>query len=148
MTLEILEPSQAASAETKTRHSILIVDDDEALADALSRRLKQQGFETQTAESGREGLQLAHDQRFALIVLDVRLPDMDGLTICQKLGDSPDSCGVPVIILSGMARPDIIRRSRAAGCFYFVRKPYDPNALLVLIHQAIKESESWAPSGT
>ena len=50
---------------------------------------------------------------------------------------------IPVIILSGMERPDIIRRSRAAGCQYFVRKPYDPNALLILVQHAIGETRGW-----
>ena len=146
MTLDILEQPQAESAWADKRQTILIVDDDEALTDALSQRLAQQGFDTLTADCGREGLQQARSQRPALIVLDVRLPDMDGLTICQQLADSPQTCGIPVIILSGMARLDIIRRSRAAGCYYFVRKPYDPNALLVLIRQAIKESAGWGQS--
>lgn len=63
------------------------------------------------------------------------------LRVCQQLVDNPATCDIPVIILSGMQRPDIIRRSRSAGCRYYVRKPYDPNALLVLIDQAIEESE-------
>lgn len=144
MTLDILEQPQAASAEADIRQTILIVDDDEVLADTLSQRLAQQGFDTRTADCGRDGLEQARNERPALIVLDVRLPDMDGLTVCQHLADSPQTCGVPVIVLSGMARPDIIRRSRAAGCYYFVRKPYDPNAMLVLIRQAIRESAGWA----
>jgi CheY-like chemotaxis protein len=43
-----------------------------------------------------------------------------------------------------MERPDIIRRCRAAGCCYFVHKPYDPNALLVLIRQAMAEADRWS----
>jgi len=144
MTLDILEQPQAESAESDKRQIILIVDDDEVLADTLSRRLVRQGYGTLTADCGQEGLRQARTHRPALVVLDVRLPDMDGLTICHQLADEPETCSIPVIILSGMARPDIIRRSRAAGCYYFVRKPYDPNALLVLIRQAIKEAAGWA----
>jgi len=58
---------------------------------------------------------------------------------CKKQGQD---FGIPVIVLSGMERPDVIRRSRAAGCLYYVRKPYDPNALLILINHAIGETES------
>jgi CheY-like chemotaxis protein len=106
----------------------------------LSRRLSQQGFEPITADCGAAGLALAQAELPLLIVLDLRLPDTDGLSICEDLVDSPATCDIPVIVLSGMERPDIIRRCRAAGCQYFVRKPYDPNALLVLIRQAITES--------
>jgi CheY-like chemotaxis protein len=78
-----------------------------------------------------------------LILLDLRLPDADGFSVCQELADSSETCAIPVIILSGMERPDIIRRSRAAGCQYFVRKPYDPNALLILVQHAIGEARNW-----
>ena len=93
------------------------------------------------ASSGEEGLATARQRRPDLVVLDLRLPDADGFSICQELADSIETCSIPVIILSGMERPDIIRRSRAAGCQYFVRKPYDPNALLALIRQALEAAE-------
>ena len=67
----------------------------------------------------------------------------NGLDMCQVLSDDPQTSGIPVIILSGMERPDIIRATRSAGCKFFVRKPYDPNALLILIEQAISETEEW-----
>lgn len=144
MFANVLDSPQLTPLETEKRQTILIVDDDEAMVDVLSRRLKQQGFKTISADSGTAGLAAAQSQIPALIVLDLRLPDTDGFTVCQRLVDSAETCDIPVIILSGMERPDIIRRSRAAGCNYFVRKPYDPNALLVLIRQALDESESWA----
>ena len=113
------------------------------LADVLSRRLGQQGFATRTAESGTEGLALARSAHPDLILLDLRLPDTDGFAICEELADSPETCTIPIIILSGLEQPDIIRRSRLAGCHYFVRKPYDPNALLVLIRHALEEASGW-----
>lgn len=122
---------------------ILIIDDDEAMVETLSCRLIKQGYAIAQAETGAEGIEMARRDRPALIVLDVRLPDTDGLSVCQKLADDPATAHIPVIILSGMERPDIIRRSRAAGCQYFVRKPYDPNALLLLIESAINESRQW-----
>jgi putative two-component system response regulator len=137
------EQPELAPLETTQRRRILIVDDDEALVDLLSRRLQQQGYETVTADTGHAGLALARREPPALVILDLRLPDVDGFSICQQLVDSPETCNIPVIMLSGMERPDIIRRCRAAGCYYFVRKPYDPNALLVLIRQAITEAGPW-----
>lgn len=134
-----LEPVDVA----QRRRSILVIDDDEDQVDALTFRLNQQGYRTFAAGSARSGLEMALDQRPDLILLDLRLPDSDGFNVCQQLTDHPDTCFIPVIILSGMERPDIIRRSRAAGCQYYVRKPYDPNALLILVEQAIDESQRW-----
>ena len=129
--------------ETAQRRRILIVDDDEALVELLSRRLQQQGYVTLTADTGHAGLALARREAPSLVILDLRLPDVNGFSICQQLVDAAETCSIPVIMLSGMERADIVRRCRAAGCTYFVRKPYDPNALLVLIRQAIGEAGRW-----
>lgn len=117
---------------------ILIVDDDPQQTEVLAYRLGRLGFRTLTAHRGSDALRMAKSTRPHLVLLDIRLPDADGLDVCQQLTDGESTCGIPVIILSGMERPDIIRRSRGAGCQYFVRKPYDPNALLVLVEQALR----------
>lgn len=143
MFADVLEQAELAPVTADQRPKILIVDDDDALADVLSHRLKQQGFETMTAETGQSGLALARSDQPALIVLDLQLPDIDGFATCEQLADSPETCAIPVIILSGMERPDMLRRCRAAGGQFFVRKPYDPNVLLILIRQAIEETRRW-----
>jgi CheY-like chemotaxis protein len=135
--LECAAPTRPAAPP----HTILIVDDDEVLADVLSMRLGRQGFDTTTADNGQRALELARSQRPSVILLDLRLPDVDGFELCQMLVDDEVTCDIPVIIVSGLEQPDVIRRSRAAGCLYYVRKPYDPNALLILIRQAIEEAE-------
>jgi CheY-like chemotaxis protein len=83
---------------------------------------------------------LAQAEKPDLVLLDLGLPDVDGFELCQQLVDDETTCEIPIIILSGMENSDIVRRCRAAGCRYFVHKPYDPNALLTLIQQAIEES--------
>ena len=143
MFAEVLEQPELAPAPTAKRPTILIVDDDDALADVLSHRLQRQGFETITTDTGQSGLAKARSELPTLIVLDLQLPDVDGFTICEQLADSSETCAIPVIILSGTERPDILRRCRAAGGQYFVRKPYDPNVLLILIRQAIQEAGEW-----
>ncbi len=139
----ILEQPQPEAVVPVSRPTILIIDDDQPHSEVLSRRLQQQQFETITADSGNLGLAVARSEHPSLVLLDLRLPDTDGFTVCEELADSSDTCSIPVIILSGMEQPDILRRCRAAGCHYFVRKPYDPNALLTLIRQAIRETNGW-----
>lgn len=138
----LTQPLEMASpVRTTARYSVLIVDDDEAMVDVLSRRLGRQGFGTLVADSGKLALELARSERPDCILLDLRLPDVDGFDLCQDLVDAHETSEIPVIIVSGLDRPDIVRRSRAAGCQYYVRKPYDPNALLTLIRQAIDEAQ-------
>ena len=127
----------------RSRDRILIVDDDREQVEVLSLALSRQGFETIAATTLAEGLEMARSRRPHLVILDIRLPDGNGLNMCQVLSDDPQTSGIPVIILSGMERPDIIRSCRAAGCRYYVRKPYDPNALLVLAENALGQHECW-----
>ena len=121
-----------------TGDTILIVDSDVEQAETLADRLEQQGFRALSAVSGEAALELVKRQRPHLVVMDVRLADMDGMRVCQQLADNSATCGIPIILLSRMTRPDIIRCSRAAGCEYYVRKPYDPNALLTLIQHSLR----------
>jgi DNA-binding response OmpR family regulator len=95
------------------------------------------------AHSAAAGRNLARRERPDLVVLDLRLPDGNGFDVCADLVDSPETCDIPVIIVSGLERGDIVRTARKAGCHFFVRKPYDPNALLTLIEHALREAESW-----
>jgi CheY-like chemotaxis protein len=132
-----------ATPLVQDRDRILVVDDDTEQIEVLTVALKRQGFETLSASTVAEGLQLAREQNPQLIILDIRLPDGSGLDLCQVLCDDPRTNGIPVIILSGMERPDIIRSCRAAGCRYYVRKPYDPNALLVLAQNALSHPDCW-----
>jgi len=136
--LEQVERAQEAAGPSK----ILIVDDDETMVDVLSMRLTSQGFTTIAAENGQQALRRAQAELPDLIVLDLRLPDVDGFELCQQLVDDELTSEIPVIIVSGLESPDVLRRSRAAGCHFFVSKPYDPNALLTLIQRALEESRA------
>ncbi len=91
---------------------------------------------------GGRALELAAQQQPDCILLDLNLPDLDGFEVCQRLVDAPITAEIPVIIISGLERPDVIRRSRAAGCQFYLRKPYDPNALLALIQRAIEGNDA------
>jgi len=143
MSAHLLPQYEPAFPCPETAGTILIIDDDQSMAEVLTCRLGRQGFQTLSAGTGEVGLLLAQLHRPNLVLLDLRLPDADGLWVCQSLSDDPATCDMPVIVVSAVERPDIIRRCRMAGSRYFVRKPYDPNALLVLIRQAL--AERWPP---
>ncbi|MEN6458039.1 MAG: response regulator [Thermoguttaceae bacterium] len=143
-TLPMVEPSPVALPK---RQTVLIIDDDDTLSDVLSYRLKQQGFQTAAAYSGAAGVAKARAELPSAIILDLGLPDTDGLAVCEQLADAPETCSSPIIILSGKDEPGLVRRCRAAGCHYFLRKPHDPNTLLVLLQQAIHDTHQWRGGG-
>jgi len=136
-------PQTELSPFGDTRPKVLVVEDDADMGWLLCDRLKSQGYEALHTTSGEESLQLAAAELPDLILMDLRLPGIDGLTVCQLLAEDPDTARIPVIVVSGMESPNIIRRVRAAGSQYFLRKPYDPNALLVLIEHTIGVREVW-----
>jgi CheY-like chemotaxis protein len=136
--LPLTEEKQARARPAS--HCVLIVDDDDAATDVLSMRLSRQGYETIVADNGHLGLTLARTDKPSVILLDLRLPDIDGFELCQQLADDESTWDIPIIVVSGLEQPDVLRRSRAAGCHYYIRKPYDPNALLALIQRAIDEA--------
>jgi DNA-binding response OmpR family regulator len=138
-----IEQPQSAPVVVNRRHTVLIIDDDDTLSDVLCYRLKSQGLKAVAAYSGAAGLAKAKAEPPSAVILDLCLPDADGLTICEQLADAPETCSTPVLILSGKEEPGLVRRCRTAGCHYFLRKPYDPNALLVLIRQAIRDAGGW-----
>lgn len=131
-----LEPVAEAAGSPLT---ILIVEDDETQIAPLEHRLTRQGYRVAAVQSGAEARDAVTRFRPDLVLLDLRLPDQDGFELCAQLADHPSTCGVPIIVLSALETPDIVRQARSAGGSYYVRKPYDPNVLLTLIEQALRE---------
>jgi DNA-binding response OmpR family regulator len=132
-----LDPLECA---TDPPSSILIVDDDEDQVSLLDYRLQRLGFNTLFARRGNEAVASAKSAHPDLILLDVRLPDVDGLSVCLEITDGAETCDIPVIIVSGVDTPNIVRDSRAAGCQFYVHKPYDPNVLFALIQQSLSDA--------
>ena len=126
---------------------ILVIDDDCSQAETLAHLLTRQGYRVSTALTCREGASKSRGDAPDLILMDIGLPDGDGLQFCSDLTDDEKTADIPVIIVSGMDTPEVVRRARAAGCQFFVQKPYDPNALLVLAQRAIEESKRWKYEG-
>ena len=120
--------------------SVLIVDDDQDLAESLALGLNQQGFLTSLANRADLALTLARCDRPDLILLDFGLPDMDGFAVCRRLEENRATASIPVIMLSGCVEDEMVRRARAAGCQFYIQKPYDPNALLMLIDLILSDA--------
>lgn len=119
---------------------ILIVEDEFDQREWLDYRFRLLGFETILAATGTEGLDLARKRLPDVVVLDAWLPDLDGREICRRLADDSSTCEIPVILVSGLDQGDMVRSARRAGCRFFLRKPYDPNALLALVECALQRS--------
>lgn len=109
-------------------HTILVIDDNE-----LNRRLAEKiltisGYEVKAAVSGEQGLEMARVHRPDLILLDIRLPDIDGLEVLRRLRDAPETQKVPIIAMTAHAMPDEAVHFVAAGCDGYIQKPISVQA--------------------
>jgi DNA-binding response OmpR family regulator len=122
--------------------TILIIDDDEELRAELSEQLAHEdGFEPLAAADAREGLALAAEARPALILLDVHLPDLDGVELCRRL--RADGQKAPIILLTGAAREESDQvQGLDAGANDYVLKPFKFSVLLARIRAHLRSHEA------
>jgi DNA-binding response OmpR family regulator len=115
--------------------NILIIEDDERLGRLLEQELKHAGYQSHLAQTGNEGMFLAENGHFDLIVLDLNLPDMDGLEVAEQLRKTESS------ILMLTARGDVESRVQGlyAGASDYMTKPFSTQELLARIHVRLRE---------
>ena len=106
-------------------HTILLVEDNEASRDMLSRRLTRRGFEVRTVVDGGEAVTVAHASKPDLILLDMNLPVLDGWAVAAKLKASPDTRAIPIIALTAHAMAGDREKALAAGCDDYDSKPVE-----------------------
>jgi len=109
---------------------LLLVEDNAANADMLRRRLERRGFEVVIASSGLQAILFAHQERPALILMDMSLPEIDGWEATRRLKHDPATAAIPIIALTAHAMVTDRDRSLSAGCDEFETKPIDLDRLL------------------
>lgn len=120
---------------------ILLVDDSDDFRETVTTRLISEGFEVTGVSSGREGLEKAGTMNFDLILLDMVMPDKDGVTTYQELRARPRTKEVPIILLTGVAveghwEPMQYESDSRA---FVMGKPYDHSTLLGRINQLLAQ---------
>lgn len=120
--------------------SILIIDDDPGLRKTLADILRLQGYETLTAADGARGLEVLHEKKVNLVLLDLGLPDIPGLDVLARI--KTDSPLTEVIVLTGQATIDSAVEATNRGAFSYLVKPYEPGQLLNHIRRAIEKQQA------
>lgn len=119
--------------------TVFVVDDDAAVCRALSRLLSSVALQARTFTSAREFLNTAHPERPCCLVLDVRLPDLNGLDLQAKLAQT--DCNMPIIFITGHGDIPMSVRAMKAGAIEFLSKPFKDQDLLDAIQQAIERDK-------
>ena len=110
---------------------VLVVDDDEAIVDMFTDLLERDGrFEVRTASTGYDAGILTEKFRPDILLLDFKLPDINGNAVCRTIRANPNFEHIKIIVISGVADPDEVEDLRAAGADDFIRKPFDINAVI------------------
>ncbi len=102
---------------------ILLVDDNAMNLKLAQTILVKAGYQVTAAASGEAALDLARRHAPGLVLLDIRLPDIDGLEVLRRLREFPEMQGVPIVAMTAQALPDEVERFMAAGCDGYIQKP-------------------------
>lgn len=110
--------------------SILTVDDSTSIRVALKIALTNAGYSVAEAVNGAEGIEKAKASAFDLIITDLNMPVMDGLTMIEEMRRMPDQMGVPIVFLTTESDEGFKARAKAAGATGWLTKPFDPDQLV------------------
>src|SRR6187455_540877 len=117
---------------------ILIIDDEKAIRKALTEILSAEGYKTEEAGDGEEGLKKFKERSYDVVLCDIKMPKLDGIEFLQKATES--NADVPVIMISGHGNIETAVDAVKKGAFDYISKPPDLNRLLITIRNAMDRS--------
>ncbi len=121
---------------------VLVVDDDPAIVRTLGINLRARGYDVETAADGRSALQVVEERLPDAVILDLGLPDLDGLTVLQRLREQH---AVPVVILSARHETDDKVEALDSGADDFVTKPFEMEELMARVRAAVRRTTAGEP---
>jgi DNA-binding NtrC family response regulator len=114
---------------------ILVVDDEDIVRTSCSRTLSPEGYEVRLAKNGVEGLKMASEERFDLVLTDLKMPDMDGIEVLRIIREKwPETA---VIIVTGYQTVDTAVKAIKLGAYDYIEKPFTPDALISAVAEAM-----------
>lgn len=117
------------------KKNILVIDDEEIVRISCRRALTPEGFNVEVARDGLEGLRLLKDKPYDLILIDLKMPNMDGMEVLENiLAMRPDA---KVIIITGYSAVETAVKAIKMGAFNYLEKPFTPDSLLEAVKEAL-----------
>lgn len=120
---------------------ILVVDDDLDTVNILKDLLENEGYEVITAYTGRVALDKVKEEKPALVILDIMMPCMDGLTVCQEIKNNPETKNIKIIILTLKDSADTLQEAVEKKADWFIAKPYGNKYMLSMIAKLLDDKK-------
>ncbi len=117
--------------------SILIVDDSNSVRMAIRMALTGAGYAVTEAADGAQGLSKATGSRFDMIITDLNMPNMDGLSMIRALRKNPAQCGTPILFLTTESEDAMKQQAKAAGATGWLVKPFVPEQLTRVVRKVL-----------
>lgn len=115
----------------------LVVDDSKSIREMVSMTLKESGFQVTEAENGQMAIEKATGKAFDLVVTDINMPVMDGISFIRELRGKPNYGFTPILILTTESQADKKKEGRAAGATGWIVKPFNPEQLLKVVGKVV-----------
>jgi len=124
---------------TKNNLKILVVDDEEDTREGCRRILTRMGYGVFTAANGREGLEILEKENTAIVLLDLKMPGVDGMEVLERIQEKAER--PLVIVITGYATVETAIKAMKLGAYDFIAKPFDPDALRIVVRRAHEKVE-------
>ena len=118
---------------------ILIIDDDPVIVDYLETLFKDNGYETCSASSSNEGMEVLSKEKPDLIILDLMLPKMDGHKVCALLKNDSRYFIIPIIMFTAKAQEEDMKLAKEVGADAYITKPFEPEILLGKVKELLHD---------
>jgi len=121
--------------------TILVIEDDDIVAQTIEHCLRRENFRVILAQSGVEGLQLCRRHQPNLVVLDIIMPGMDGLTVCRQMRQDPMIEDTPVLMLTAKTRDEDKVKGFLAGADDYLSKPFNVDEFILRVRAILRRTE-------
>ena len=121
-----------------SKQTILVVDDEQDLLDLIEYNLRHEGFDVLKAENGQDGIRIAREHRPALLLLDIMMPQMDGIEVCDKMREDPELKSIPIIFLTARSDEKTEIEGLNKGADDFITKPISTSKLISRIKAVLR----------
>jgi CheY-like chemotaxis protein len=126
------------SGHKKEKRTILVVEDEADVLTLVARTLEFEGYHVLRATDGRAGLRLLAESHVDLVLLDLRLPELDGWEVLQQMKNSPQLKAIPVAVLSASASPERQEEAMELGAAAFLIKPVNLDDLIKTVRRVLR----------